>query len=298
MHTVLSKSVWLAAPLACLLLAGCRYDFWNKSPSGQPSGQVAATVGGQEVTVGELRAELGGATIADPKAKKAAEQAALMAILRRKALANAAKEQKLDREPDYAVAKQRAEELALIQQLERKIAASVPTPTRDEAQQYISSHPDVFAQRKLFSVDEIRIGMSANQKLVEELKRLNTLEEIAAALTRENIPFARGTLTVDATSQDPRFVDAVVKLQPKDVMLFQDKGVLVAGVVRETKIVPFTGEPAINYAINVIKQQRVQQVVGRTLNGILTKAKSTIQFNKNYAPDKVSAEKPAAGAAH
>lgn len=297
MHTVFSKSVWLAAPLACLLLAGCRYDFWHKSSTAVPTGQVAATVNGQEITVSELQAELGRVTIADPKVKKATEQAALIAIVRRKALANAAKEQKVDRDPEYAMARQRAEDLALIQALERKIAASVPTPTRDEAQQYISSHPDVFSERKLFSVDELRIGVSANQKLVEELKRLNTLEEIAAMLTHDNIPFARGTLTVDATSQDPRFVEAVVKLQPKDVMLFQDKGVLVAGVVRETKIVPFTGEPAVNYAINVIKQQRTQQVVGRTFNGILTKANSTIQFNKNYAPTKASVEKSAPGAA-
>src|SRR5688500_6823890 len=72
----------------------------------EPSGQVVATVDGQEVTIRELRAELGNLSFATPAERKAGEQAALQAIVNRKLLAKASEDQKLDKSPEFALQKQ------------------------------------------------------------------------------------------------------------------------------------------------------------------------------------------------
>jgi EpsD family peptidyl-prolyl cis-trans isomerase len=278
------NSVRLAIALACLALGGCRFDFWHKGTSQEPAGQVVATVDGQEITLRDLRAELAGAAISNPKARKAAEQAALLAVARRVVLANAAKAQGVDREPSYVIAKQRADDLVLIQELQRKIARSVPAPSRDEAELYIADHPDVFAQRKVFTVEQIRIGSSKNPKLFDELKALNNLDDIAALLNRENTTFVRGMATIDAVGQDPKIVEGLLKLPPNEVFLMAQNGGAVAGQIHKATVVPFAGEPAINYALWVLKQQREKEAVTRTIGQILAKANSNVKFNKNYAP--------------
>ena len=127
---------WALIPAACLTLGGC--DFGAKSKSKAPTGQVVATVDGDEITMRELRAELAGATFPDANARKAAEQAALQSIINRKLVAKAALEAELDKTPDFALQKERANELLLAQALQKKIVDEAPAPSREEATTYVN----------------------------------------------------------------------------------------------------------------------------------------------------------------
>ena len=78
-----------AAPIACLALVACHIPGMKDNKA--PTGQVVATVDGQEVTISDLRAELANAPKAqDPKIAKAMEMGALQEIVARKILAKAA----------------------------------------------------------------------------------------------------------------------------------------------------------------------------------------------------------------
>ena len=70
-----SKTVILmTVAAASLSLGGC--DKIKHLIGGKPSGQVVATVNGDEITALELKAEMGGFSSRDPKIQKAAEQQA------------------------------------------------------------------------------------------------------------------------------------------------------------------------------------------------------------------------------
>ena len=112
--------------MACLTLTGC--DFGAKAKNKAPTGQVVATVDGDEITMRELRAELAGMTFPDANARKAAEQAALQSIINRKLVAKAALEAELDKTPDFALQKERANELLLAQALQKKIVDEARPP--------------------------------------------------------------------------------------------------------------------------------------------------------------------------
>ena len=110
----------LGAAAAFVGLAACHGAAQREG--GAPVGQVIAVVDGQEITVRNLEAELGGLAPADPKARAAAQQAALQAIVSRIILADAARAQGLDKTPEFALRKQAAIDALLAQSLASKIA--------------------------------------------------------------------------------------------------------------------------------------------------------------------------------
>jgi EpsD family peptidyl-prolyl cis-trans isomerase len=272
------------------LLGGCNWQFWKRPPAA-PTGQVVATVGSHEITTRELQSELAGITIG-PKMQKAAQQAALQVIIRRTILADAAANQGLDKDPDYVVRRARADQLTLIQALEAKLARDVPEPTADEASQYVADHPDLFGQRPIFTVDQIRFRRPSDPAFAAKLKPINTMEGIVGLLNANGIDFMRGTGTIDAVGQDPRVVDAIVKLPPQEVFVITAGNDFLVNQIRETKVVPFTGEPANRYALALIKRQRTQQAVSLALKDLIQRGTKDVRFNQAFAPP------PPAKAAH
>src|SRR5215831_14022696 len=101
----------LVAAAASVSLAGC--DKIKHLLGGKPSGQVVATVDGNEITTLELKAEMGGFTARDPKIQKAAEQQVLQQIILRRLVADEARKQKLDKVSDYTIQVKRGEETLL-----------------------------------------------------------------------------------------------------------------------------------------------------------------------------------------
>jgi peptidyl-prolyl cis-trans isomerase C len=285
----------LVAAAACVALAGCHFPGLGGGQKA-PTGQVVATVDGREVTLRELNAEMGSAAYPDPKTRKVAEQQALRNIVARIVLANAARAQGLDKTPDFALQKQRAVDSVLAQELQQKLVAGVPQPSKEEAQNYVSSHPDTFLERKVFVVDQIRMPR-VPLEVLKTLEPLKTMEEIEAVLNKDNIPHQRADATLDAVGADPRLVDFILKLPANEVFVLPANDGLLVNRVKETKVVPFTGDVATQYATKWLTRQRTQESVSRSFNQLLSASSSKIQFNKDYAPPKsVKAAAPAEAA--
>jgi EpsD family peptidyl-prolyl cis-trans isomerase len=274
----------LTAAAACVALAGCHFPGMGGAPKA-PTGQVVANVDGHEVTLRELNAEMGNNAYPDPKTRKAAEQVALRNIVARIVLADAARQQGLDKTPDFALQKDRAVDTVLAQQLEQKLITAVPQPTKEDAQNYIGAHPDIFLERKVFVVDQIRMPR-VPMAVLKSLEPLKTLEEIEAVLSKDNIPHQRGDATLDAVGADPRLIDFVLKLPPNEVFVLPSNDGLLVNRIKETKVVPFTGDPSVQFATKWLTRTRTQDAVGRAFNQYLKAAEPKIQFNKDYAPPK------------
>jgi EpsD family peptidyl-prolyl cis-trans isomerase len=278
-----------------LTLEGCKIPGFG---GGAPTGQVVATVGGHEVTTREVDAELAGAKLTDPKARKAAEQTVLSNILARKILAQAAIDQGLDKTPAFPVQKQRVIDSLLVQMLESKIASQVPPATREDAQSFVADHPDIFAQRKVFALNQIRMAKPKDQATLKAMEPLKTMDEVEARLDAEKIPYQKGTSSLDAVGADPKMIDEIVKLPPDEIFIVPSGNGLLVNQIIGTKIVPFTGDPALQYAQALINRQRASDAVSRQLQMIVGKSAHEIRYNKDFQPPAAvpPAAKPAAPA--
>lgn len=277
---------------AALTLTGC--DQVKKLVGGKPSGQVVATVNGEEITRTELAAEMNGFSSKDPKVMKAAQQQALQQIIMRDLLAQNAKAQKLDKSPAYVMQVRRGEQTLLAQLFERKLAAAAAAPTREEAESFVAAHPSMFAQRRVLVVDQIAASPGGKLK-PEQLQPLKTLEQVKGLLDSLSIPYREGATAMDTLTVDPRLMEQIDKLPPGEVFVIpQGGGVVLFNRISQTKSAPVTGDQAVNVAMNVLRNQKSQELIRNQLKNIRTSAESKIVYS---SPDLKPPVPPAGGAA-
>lgn len=284
-----------AAVLACIAMSGCGLIGGG---SKAPKGQVVATVNGEEITITELNRELGGASPANPEERKAMEQAALQSIITRKVVAQAAKEQKLDKTPQFAQQELQAKEAMLVGAMQRNIAASVLAPTRTDAEKFVAAHPNMFAQRRVMVVDQIVVG-KFRQELMKEFQPMTTLEQIEAVLNRENLDYQRTTTVLDTLSAPEGLTDTLMKLPPGEIFIFPRGNAIFVNQIRDSRVMPFVGDRAVNYALAGLKQMRTQEAVAKQVETMRKGAEAKITYNDKYkpAPPKKAAAAPAGKAA-
>jgi EpsD family peptidyl-prolyl cis-trans isomerase len=277
---------------AALTLAGC--DQVKKLMHGKPAGQVVATVNGQEITSLELRQELGNFQSRDPKIVKLAQQRALQQIIMRDLLVQKAKEAKLDKSAEFKLQVLRGEQGLLAQLFERSAASGVPAPTRQEAETFVSSHPQMFAQRRILIVDQVLAppGKIDPQKFAA----LKTLDEVKNLFNSQNLPYQENVVTIDTLSANPQVIQQIDKLAPGDVFVVPQNGGLVFNHVSETRSVPFRGDLTVNFAMNALRQQRARDAVRTKLETIRKDAEPKIVYAAGYKPPPPGAKPATPGA--
>ena len=273
------------AAVACLGLASCG--------GGQPKGQVVATVGKDEVTALDLQSQLANYHAPNAQARKAAEQQALNSIVQRKVLADAARDLKIDRTPEYARQKKQLDEALLVKVWQDQLVRAVPTPSQDEAQLFVGQHPDLYSAHKQFVIQGVRFATPTDPSLAEALKPLNTMDEVKALLTARNIQFAPAGGTVDSLSVDPRITEQFIKLPPGSVFVFPQGNAVFAGTVTDVKTDSVPSDVALRHATQLLKQQRIQETVARRFGAAVQSGLKNVKWAKGYAPPKPPAKAPA-----
>jgi EpsD family peptidyl-prolyl cis-trans isomerase len=299
--TITKKALLASAALTMLTLAAC--DRGAKAPEGQ----VVATVDGQEVTVHELNAEIAGiGNRASGAPAKLVESVALQRVIERKMLANEASKLKLDKNPQFLLSKQRTEENLLVQALQADIQQKVQPATREAAQKYVSDNPQVFGDRKIFTLDQIQFLRPANIDQLP-LKQAKTMAEVERVLIDANIEYRRAPQQLDSLVINPELTKEIIKIAATangEPFIFSDQPagapapIIYVNNITNTVTQPFTGERAIAYAQNVLQRQDVQKRLATELKRIQDSYKPKIVYGKGYsAPDPKKFQQAAAEAA-
>jgi len=264
---------------------------------GQPKGQVVAKVGKEEVTALDLQSALAGFRAPNATVRKAAEQQALNSIVQRKLLAQAARKLKLDKTPEFARQQQLTTEALLVRDWQERLVKAVPSPSAEDAQQFIAQHPDIYSARKRFSVDVVRFAAPNDPSLAAALQPLTTLEQVRAVLTQRKIAFADGAIQIDALAVDPRFVDHLTKLKPDDLFMTpQANNQVVVGHITGVRVDPVASDVAVRHATEYLRQTRVQEAVSRQFSSVVAQGLKDVKYAKGYEPPKPAAKKPAPAA--
>lgn len=272
---MLKKILGLAVTPMLLLTASC-----DKKQTEAPTGQVVATVNGEEITLMDLRHEAGSAN-----PSKAVEQAALQAIVARQLLAHEATKEELDRQPGTAMMQEKAKQLVLVDALTSRIRGSVPQPSREEARQFVADHPSSFSQRRIFLVDQLII-LGNSPELIKAIEPLDTLPQIEQMLAKRNVSFRRSVGAIDALTIDPDVVEKIAALPAKSVFASPEGPVIRANAIRETVIEPVTAEEAEKMALEIIRRRRSDGMVANRINDILAQGQTAVQYNAAYRPQQ------------
>ena len=253
-------------------LAGCKKA---------PTGQVVAVVNGDEITLPELNAELAGVNLPPGIDKNKVRTAALQRVVERHLVAQQARADGLDRDPDFLVRQRQLNDTLLVELFAKKARDTIAVPNSAAVDRFISSNPAAFANRVVFSVDQLRIPPQ-DPAFVEQLKGLRNVDAMAALLKSRGIQFERAPTRIDSAQVDPATLAQVQALpagQPFVVAVPQ--GVTVSVITgKESAALP--PERAQAAAAQLVRNQSLATLLQGRLKDM--KAKAKIQYQPGYAP--------------
>ena len=174
--------------------------------------QVAAKVNAEEITVHQVNNILARNPNVKPEAVVDAKREILNRLIDQQLAKQEAIQTKLDRSPNVMQAIEAARSEILARAYLEKIASAQTQPSEAEIKQYYTEHPELFAQRRIFSIEEILIEQKAGLTagLREQVAKARSLQDVAGWLKSQDVKFAvnRG---VRAAEQIP--LEILPKLQ-------------------------------------------------------------------------------------
>ncbi|OYY82043.1 MAG: peptidyl-prolyl cis-trans isomerase, EpsD family [Hydrogenophilales bacterium 17-64-11] len=169
--------------VAALSLAAC------EQPATTAKDSIAATVDGDaisEVELGRAVARLGEMNAAEAAQ---ARGRVLEALIDQHLVSHAAKKAKLDQAPEVALAMQQAQRQVLVEAYMERLFKDMARPADTEIQDYYARHPELFAQRKVYRIQELELQLAPARiaEVEAQLKQSRTLAEFADWLRGQGI---------------------------------------------------------------------------------------------------------------
>ncbi len=269
-----------------MILAGCQK---------KAEGQVVAVVNGEEITLNELNGEIAELNVPPNADKKRVQTEVLQRMVERRLLAQAAKDAGLDRDPAYINQERRLKERLLVSMYGKKAFDTVAVPDTVKVDQYISSHPAIFADRKRYRLDQIQFDAPADLKKLQTLEGAHSMADVAAWLNQAGIKFQRGAGALDSAVVPADTMAKINALPPGEPFIVPNGNKIVVSVITASEPIVLTPEQARPMATQAIRQEELNKIGQDRLKEAQTKAK--IQYQPGYEPPKAPAAPGAAPAA-
>lgn len=294
----------VAFPLLLVaLVAGCEARKDESSAVEKPQAEVVAKVNGVELSAQQVEQALQRQGNPDAEQSRAASLQVLRNLVDQEVIAQKAVAEKLDQDPAVMQALAMARRQILAEAyMGRKLGTPVE-PTDAEVSAYFDQHPDLFAKRKIYRLQEISIKAppDKHETIRAQLAASKTLNEFGAWLKAENFS-AKAAQGVKAAEQLP--LDLLPKLaQMPDgqaIIVNAPDGLLVI-VLADSQTQPVTLEQTKPAIVRMLQAQVRQKSAKAELDAL--KATAKIEYLGEFADAgkqdvaPASAEAPAADAA-
>jgi EpsD family peptidyl-prolyl cis-trans isomerase len=270
-----------------LLAAGCGERKDRAVP------EVAARVNKDEIALRQVQAvqQQRGLRLeqADPAGRQILER-----LIDQQLVLQKADELQLERDPLVAQQVEAARREALVRAYVDKVGEAAVKPTPEDVRRYYDEKPALFAQRRIYSLQEITIEARPDQLTVlrEQLAGAKTIGEFLEYLKADDFRFGLGQAVRAAEQLPPASLEAIARLQDGQAIVTPASGgvlVLVRAGSREQPVTLEQARPAIE---QFILNDRRRKLVEDDMKSLRAAAK--IEYLGRFAAGAASA--PAAAA--
>jgi len=282
----------VALIIALAITAGC-----GKSDDKKAATQVAAKVNSDEITVHQINNVLARAANVTPEVAERAKREILDKLIEQQLARQQAIEKKLDRAPNVVQVLEAAKTEILARAYLEQIAAAQPKPTPEEVKKYYAEHPELFAQRRVFNLEEIVVapkeGLAA--ALSAQVAKARAMQEIAAWLKSQGAQFAENRGVRPAEQIPLELLPRLAAMKDGEIRQIEGGGRLYVFRVVSTQLAP-VDEAAMTARIEqFLFAQRSSEAIATEMKQLKEKAK--IQYLGEFAGSPPSAgPQPAAQA--
>ncbi|HYA59123.1 MAG TPA: EpsD family peptidyl-prolyl cis-trans isomerase [Burkholderiaceae bacterium] len=194
---------------------------------GSNATQVAVKVNNDEITVLQLNEQLAhlGAGLADEQVEQA-KRKILAKMVNQQLLVQQAIEHKLDRDAEVVGALEAARLNILARAYVQRIIAPQATPAAHDVEQYYAENPTLFAERKVYRLQELTIEANGEQeKAIESVAAgAKSLKQLADYLREKKIPFSADSGVRTAEQLPLARLPKIAQLKTGNVLVFPGNG--------------------------------------------------------------------------
>ncbi len=269
----MNRTISFTCALVALSLTACDKE---------ATGQVAAVVNGEEITLQEINAELGSTPIPEGIDKKVVQQAALQRIVERRLLAQAARDDELDKTPDYLLRERQLRDALLVQLMGQRAERALKVPGEQEIDKFIADNPVMFGERKILAVDRIQFALPKNLDQLKALESDHSMEAVAARLNQMGIEFRRDATQIDSAALGQQRLQQIHALPAGEPFVVPENGVVTVGVVTGERAEPVSPANARPVAVQALRNKQLSDTMQQRLRQSRTKAE--IQYQPGFAP--------------
>lgn len=286
-----SRSIRLMALLpvvvAATLAAGCG----DKSkPEGKAS-QAAARVNDTEITVHQINQVLERQQGLKPEQAESASRQVLEGLIDQQLAVAKAEEQKLDRDPQVVQMLDAARRNILARTyLEKAAAAAVGAPSAEDVRKYFDTKPALFAQRKVYAIQEFTVPAAKDvaEPLMTKLKATKGQQEFVEVLKASGVKFTANQVTQAAEGLPLAIVDKLAEVNDGEALYVTAPDGFKAMLVVASRLQPVTFDQAKPAIEQFLTTERRREFVKNEIKNLRTAAK--VDYIGKFA------EKPASGA--
>ena len=263
----------------------------------KPASQVAAKVNGSEISVHQINfllARAGGAANAEQAAKLRKD--VLEKLIDQQLAVDQAVEKKLDRSPEVMSAIDAARREILARAYAEQIAAGQAKPTADEARDYFAKNPALFAERRVFNIQEMIIPEAASvaAPVREMIAAGKPMEEIAKFLKGKDVKFGGGSATRPAEQIPLELLPKVHALKDGQGLVLENGNSLTVMRLVASQAQPVPLEQALPRIQQFLANQRAGEAAAKEMKALRDKAQ--ISYVGEFAGAAAPAAAPAAAA--
>lgn len=258
---------------------------------GEPTGQVVAVVNGEEITQAELNAEISALSVPPTGDKEEIRRQILQQLVDRRLMAQIAKEEGFDRDPEFINRERKLREELLVRMYGQKVAETVGIPDPAAVKRFLGENPGKFTQRVAYSVDQIVFDFPSDQKVLKALETDKSLAEVEKTLARFKINYSRGTNNLDSSSVPAAALKQIQSLPAGEPFVIPTQGRITVSVITGSRPVPTTEQDAAPLAAQEIRATNLSEALQARLDD--AKSKADVTYQDGFAPKVPSGDKKA-----
>lgn len=275
------------APLffAVAIIAGC-----GKGEQAKLATQVVAKVNGDEITVHQVNNFLSRTQNVTPEAEGNSKREILNRLIDQQLAMQHAIDKKLDRSPSVMQAIEAARSEILARAYLEQIAVAEPKLTAEEIKKYYAEHPELFAKRRIFNLEEILVLPKEDiaTGLREQTATARSMQDVAAWLKSQNAKFTvnRGER---AAEQIPlELLPKLAAMKDGEIGLVEAGGHLEVFQVIATQAAPVDEATAAPHIKQFLFNQRASEAGAREIKRIRENA--NVVYVGEFAKEATAAE--------
>ena len=283
-----SAGKWLAVGMVALALVACGDKAGKKAAT-----QVAAKVGSEEISVHQINFVLSRTNTANatPESANRLRHEVLEKLIDQQLAVDQAVEKKLDRSPEVVSQLEAARREVLARAYVQQLAAAIPKPTAEETKKYFVDNPALFAERRVYNLQEIVIPAAAGAEVLDQLKAQVTaaksMEDVAAWLKGRNVRFGGNSATRSAEQIPLELLKTVAALKDGQTTVISNPQNVTVLRVASSQSAPVPETAALPRIEQFLTNQRGAEVVGKTIKEL--RAKTTVTYMGDFAPGAAGA---------